>query len=472
MRHERYTCWPAVAVASLLMAASLASAAAVHSGEGARVAQWWLARELNGTWSRVPQSIRNTRLAALDQPQVQAIWKDGQMFRCGNLPAADVEAAAHVVVFPHGGYVVVSGDDRMPPVLAFDGTRPFVWEGDGGAIARVLLGRMLTSWRAAIAGGKGVAVPLATNPAWTTLRTKLVALADPRTIPAGDDGGPQPLTINIQLATASWSQGGFYNDTLQTHVGNNNGVPVACTATAMAILMRYFEWPATGIGSEGYWDVCNGLNYYHSVALGATYDWGSMPVGSLTSVNADVADLMYHCGVMVGMDYEVGGSGAWPSATVMNGNFRYRGTWDITSGHEAHIIACIKARVPVVLSSHTHTMVCDGYRDTSAPAYYHINAGHDGGSDGWYSLTTLPATDTTIDASYPYSTPNNFAYADVGHSGSENGDLDSPYNTVGEGVSGVTSGGHLWLKGGTYTGAITIDKAMTLRAYDGNAVLQ
>jgi len=36
-------------------------------------------------------------------------------------------------------------------------------------------------------------------------------------------------------------------------------------------------------------------------------------MAKLTEHNSNVANLMYHCGVAVSMNYEVGRSGAWPS---------------------------------------------------------------------------------------------------------------------------------------------------------------
>lgn len=66
-------------------------------------------------------------------------------------------------------------------------------------------------------------------------------------------------------------------------------------------------------------------------------------------------------------------------------------------------------------------------------------------------------------------------YVDVSWTGYEDGTVQFPYNTVSEGVSAVRIGGQLWIKGGTYTGTgnvpITISKAMTIRSYEGTAIL-
>jgi peptidase C10-like protein len=218
-----------------------------------------------------------------------------------------------------------------------------------------------------------------------------------------------------------------------------------------------------------------GINYNHSVNFGAhSYNWTAMPTSDLVANNADVADLMYDCGVSVNMDYDPNGSGAWPSANVFRNNFRYRGTTEISSGtasdHTAAMAYSIRCGLPTVMCSSTHCVVACGYRDSVAP-YFYLNGGHGHSDDGWYDLDQLGWDDKTIDRSYPYSSPNHYAYVDSGYNGSENGDLQTPYTTVAGGQAGVTTGGLLLLKGGHYVGpgngAITLNKAMTLTNYLG-----
>jgi hypothetical protein len=458
----------------LVAAAQPAWARKVDRAEAVMVAGWWLEQEITGYWSRIHEDRRGGLLDQLAYPSTRTIWLEGEKIEYGELPAGK-DALALVVEFPEGGYVVVTGDDRMEPVLAFDATKPFVWQGDRGAITRVLLSRMLTSWNKVASGRLAQPMSRAGNSEdkWRMLRSMVAGTAVPRE--TGEDySGPVPMAFDETLETASWSQGGYYNDTLQTHVGNNNSVPVGCTATMMGMFMRYFAWPSYPTGSNSYYDVCNGTNYLHSVNVNHYHSWASMPITSLTSANSHVADLLYETGVMTGMDYEVGASGAWLDTSVMVNNYRYRGIETRTSSHETPIAVCIQAEVPVMLSSSSHSMLCDGYRDTTTP-YFHINAGHDGGGDGWYSLTTLPASDQTIDRSYPYTTPNNWAYVQSGYSGTENGDLNTPYNTVSEGSAGVSTSGQLWLKAGTYSGTGNIgtyEKAMIIKSHGGSAYVQ
>ena len=179
--------------------------------------------------------------------------------------------------------------------------------------------------------------------------------------------------------------------------------------------------------------------------------------------------------VAVEMDYEEGGSGAWPEASAMNNFFGYTGSIDKWNSHDAAMIESIRAGLPVITSSSSHTVVADGYRDTQYP-YIHVNCGWNAGSNGWYDLSTnFPGGDPSIDYSMPYNQPSYFTYVDNSHSGTENGKLQTPYNTIDEGVTNVTSGGELWIRAGTYTGTShtgVIDKAMEIKPYQGTVIIE
>jgi hypothetical protein len=281
-------------------------------------------------------------------------------------------------------------------------------------------------------------------------------------------------SIHVLHDTALWNQMWPYNELVVAHNGDIAGIPTGCTATAMAIKFRFHSWPHVGNSSHSYSDSEGGVQYPHTVDYWATtYSWQSMPTNDLTTANDDVAELMYHCGVAVDMDYEVGGSGAWPSASATNTYFRYRGTESHGSSHDNRIIASVRAGLPVVCSSSAHTVLIDGYRDSPYP-YFHVNCGWGGSNNGWYDLGSgFPGSDGSIDRSYPYSAPSNFTFVDGSWSGSENGNLQTPFNTVGEGAANTASGGHLRVRAGSYNeGPLTIADPMTISTYEGTAVIE
>lgn len=319
-------------------------------------------------------------------------------------------------------------------------------------------------------------MPAQTHKNWLLLRGKLAAN---RNVVTYDNIG---RAIYILWNTAEWEQRNYCNDTCEAHNGGNN-VPTGCVATAMAIKMRFHSWPSTGTGLHSYSDT-GSIAFDHSVNYSAqTYDWASMPDTSVTSANSGVARIMYHSGVAVDMDYELAGSGAYTSLVdeAINSYFRYRGTISIVdtfpSSHEPAMLTCITGRLPVQIGGEGHSVLVDGYRDDIGNQW-HMNLGWNGYMNGWYRLDSLP-WDTTghgvISVSIPYGQPTSWIYVDINWTGTENGRIQYPYNTLSEGYSAVPTNGRIMIKTGTYTGTsnvpITFGKAIAIGAYAGNVVI-
>jgi len=455
---------------ALLLSAVLASdapAAPVGEQEAVAAADFWFRAEVAAAHTKLAEADKIAAVKQMAARRVQYIVDQDIL--------ADVapkgQVWAYLVSYQPAGFVVVSADDRIEPIIAFSAINNFVWDVPFETAGKVLVGRTLNSRLNNIQRQAADGAVVAVHPLWDDLRA--VLNGDSRETSAYREIQDTDL---ILLDTAVWGQGGAYNDLV---VANNGGteVPTGCTATAMAILMRYFMWPWTGVGSESYTDNEGTVQYSHSANFGATYyNYNNMPTGNITSANNDVATLMYHCGVAVHMDYEPPGSGAWLTLSAMHDHFRFHGMVDRRSDHEAPMIESVKAQVPVILSTSKHTVVCDGHRTSPSP-YFHINAGWGGGSTGWYSMSTLPGSDGTVDRSYPYSTPNTYIYVDISNTGTENGTLRYPWDTVNEGVSDVPSGGQLWIKGGYYSGAtpgapVNTNKAMLIQAYEGTVTIR
>lgn len=441
--------------------------AAVDEAEAIAVADLWYAMELNSSQMKMDATAREVKLDHIASRQVLYLVEGGDLLET---TPVDETVLAYVVTYDPSGFVVVTADDRILPIVAFDATTTFRWDRPERNFLRHFLQKNIPArWqhmRSAIMGASA----FGTHSMWGYLRSKRAA-AEPLDTVSRKEEVPMET---LQWETANWDQGWPYNTTVVAHNGDTS-VPTGCTATAMAIKMRFHSWPNTGNGSNSYTDSWGSVQYSHSVNLGSqTYNWSAMPTTNLTSANQDVADLMYHCGVSTEMDYEVGGSGAWLNETNLDTHFRYRGTIDLRSGHETPMSDSILAGLPVILSSSTHTVVADGYRDDLSP-YFHINAGWGGSSNGWYNLDQVPGTDKTVDRSYPYSSPNNYTFVDNTWSGTENGNLQNPYNTVSEGYTATPTNGQLYIRSGSYSGAgnvpMTFDKAMTVHPYRGSVTI-
>jgi hypothetical protein len=297
------------------------------------------------------------------------------------------------------GFVMVSGDDCATPILGYSSTS----NGIGGELpanVRSWLGYYDGTIGAAVQNGAVATAEIAEE--WSTLRS-------------GNLPEPKSLTTVSPLISTTWDQGAPYNN-LCPGTGTNKAY-VGCVATAMAQLMKYYNWPTTGTGSHSYY--CNDGTYDYgtlSANFGATtYDWANMlnsypypNSGTATQQNA-VATLMYHCGVAINMVYTPEGSGAWtigtsypyyPSAeTALKEHFNYSSSlYGALMSNYSNVqwISMLKNDLdqqhPVIYAGNDqngeggHCFVCDGYDNTNN---FHFNWGWSGWYDGYFTLTSL-----------------------------------------------------------------------------------
>lgn len=437
-------------------------AAAVDVSEAVALAEVWLQREWDLYGGSQTGSRAAERAFRSESYNVYYLAEGGDLL--AEAPLAG-PILAYIVTYANGGYVAMTTDDCLEPLLAFDTEATFRWDEPN----RNFLRHMLTlqsgnHWRfleRELAAGR-----------WPTVHSNWTYLRDLAATPGMPGGAEDERAIYVFWNTPSWDQGWPYNVDVVAHNGNTPNIPTGCTATATAIVTRFHRWPHTGNSSHSYTDTWGSIQYEHSANYGkTTYDWGSMPMGNVTALNPDVSQLMYQCGVAVDMDYEIGESGAWPSAAAMNNYFKYRTTTEQSSSHDAAVIASVRGGLPTILSTSAHTVVACGYRDSPFP-YYRINAGWNGASDGWYNLNNLPGGDPTIDRSYPYCAPRDYVYVAAGSSVSGNGEITNPYDTITQGYAEVPGDGVLWLKTGSHSGQHTFTKPLLIRSYNGDAVIK
>ena len=212
------------------------------------------------------------------------------------------------------------------------------------------------------------------------------------------------------LIQTKWNQAPYYNALCPYNSLMGQRTVTGCVATALAQVMKYWEWPLTGNGYHSYY-----CSYYgtQSATFGAaTYDWLNMPnelsdTSSFNQIYA-VAQLIYHCGVSVDMDYGISlydpilnkiriadGSGAitakvpdavktyfkYSDATEMISKNDYTdNNWTIALKNQLDILH------PMVYAGGGHAFVCDGYDSQN---YFHFNWGWGGFCDGWYPISAL-----------------------------------------------------------------------------------
>ena len=283
--------------------------------------------------------------------------------------------------FTAGGFVMVSADDAVMPILGYSYEGVF----DPATVpsnAQAFFDSYVNEIKEIISNNLS---NVETKTEWTSVRKK--------SFPKG------VAAIVGPLCATSWDQGSPYSNLCPS------GTPTGCVATAMAQVMKKWNYPTTGTGSHTYTHATYGVQ---TANFGATtYQWANMinAYPGNSTQNAAVATLMYHCGVSVNMDYAPAGSGAFtqsvPPAFV--NYFNYQPSCEVknraTFGSDALWVILMKEELdagrPCMLSGDNagaagsgHEWVCDGYNTQTLK--FHMNWGWGGGAvNTYYNLTQL-----------------------------------------------------------------------------------
>jgi len=308
------------------------------------------------------------------------------------------ENAFYVINYKEGGFLIISADNRISPILAFSETDKFDtnltktpepvidWMESKKEQVQYIIDHNLKQ-------NKNIA--LEWNKA-TTQYNGTVQKQQPKSITGRID--PDPITCTDVYITkgplmiTKWDQwGNCFNNLIPYDCPYNPGgkAPTGCVATAMAQVMRYFQKPNT-------------------------YNWSNMPATYGTS---DTQLLMKNAGAAVGMQYSCDGSGAKNSnipAALIN-SFRYSNASYTTTYNSTIITNNIDANKPVILggfpsSGSGHSWVCDGYQrntyyDTDSQGnctgyatttlYLYMNWGWHGSDNGYYAYDNFKLSDGT-----------------------------------------------------------------------------
>ncbi len=293
--------------------------------------------------------------------------------------------AFHIIMLKPKGWVAVSGDDTVIPVIAYstesslssrDSLPPgFIeWMDNAGKQIEEAIKADINS--SAALEGK-----------WNKLQ------ADPSDY-LSDTVAEDKAPVSAQagpLLMSKWNQGPHWNAQCPMDNVTDKRTSVGCVATAMAQIMNYHKWPDRGVGSNSYTTKTRQISI--SESFNTTYGWNT---------NTDEAKISYHAGVSVNMNYTSDESGASPLAPVnaFKNNFKYysgglenRDDNTKTYWHEK-IKADIDNRRPIFYGGYKplgqqggHAFVLDGYRTSDWK--YHFNWGWGGVADGFFSLNSL-----------------------------------------------------------------------------------
>lgn len=286
-------------------------------------------------------------------------------------PSANGDAA--VYVFGNRGqqgYILLSADDAMAPVLGY---------ADRGVFEEGNMPAQMKEWLAGYARQQEYASMMG--------------------LPAYEAPHSDGRKAVEPLMKTTWNQNVPYNDMTPT-IGNSH-CPTGCVATAMAQVMKYWNYPESGVGTGM---ITNPeTNRTETMRLDEEFMWNDMLdsySGTFSGDQADaVAYLMKACGYSVQMSYTLSVSGSFSvyAAQALVENFNYNSEiryyqrdyieateWDNIVYNE------IANGRPILYGAQStsggHEFVCDGY---SGDGYYHFNWGWGGMSDGYFILDSL-----------------------------------------------------------------------------------
>lgn len=258
------------------------------------------------------------------------------------------------------GFVIVSGDDRLPDILAFSDK--------GNVDTKSLPCNMewlLTCYENMIDS----------LDVYPMMQTQVLRHAAKRP-------SIEPLI------TTTWGQGAPYNKYCPEI--NGEKCPTGCVATAMAQIINYHKWPQSQTASiDAYITESSGINM---PALEPTsFNWSNM-------TEDDIARLMLYCGQSAKMDYSLSGSGARQPCEALKTIFGYSKkaqNWLIklfeAENLEQTVYDELSGNRPVFYTGYSdskdsgHAFIVDGYKD----GMFHINWGWNGESDGYFLITGL-----------------------------------------------------------------------------------
>lgn len=276
-----------------------------------------------------------------------------------------------------GGFVIVAANDLSSPILGYSDQGNFDYETAPDGLLFMMSEHM-----------RGIETLVSQKHAASSAVLARWKNLEEHGVMHLDRGAP----VVDFLVKLKWNQDAPYN------MYAPGGCPTGCVATAMAQLMKYWEWPAQGTGEHSYYAPGYGQQYANFGET--TYDWANMlesySTGAPTPEQKEaVAVLMYHCGVSVDMAYEPDGSGAYSVdvPVAINNYFSY-------SDHATHItkggnydewIALLKSnidqRIPLYYSGQSpqggHAFICDGY---DVDDLFYFNWGWGGSSNGYFLI--------------------------------------------------------------------------------------
>ncbi|MBN2173565.1 MAG: C10 family peptidase [Bacteroidales bacterium] len=296
-----------------------------------------------------------------------------------------IENFYHVFHINQGGFVIVSADDRLNPVLGYSFENDFGFENRPPNVQW---------WFQNYVDQVKYAREKQIEPASRTAELWDYYLEDNFKIISfiKDIKAVEPLITTL------WDQGWPYNYYCpETSTGGSGGHTWAgCVATAAAQVAYYWRWPSNGQGYTSYIPPTHPEYGMQSANFGETWYRFHEMCDDPGSVNLAIAEYIYQTAVGLHMDFAPGGSApsTGDSLHYFTKFFPYQ--WierDTVPDDEwkGILINNLDNKYPLYYSGSPssgagHAFVCDGYQDEE---YFHFNLGWGGSSNGYYSIDNI-----------------------------------------------------------------------------------
>lgn len=352
------------------------------------------------------------------------------------------EPVYYVVYLKPSGFVIVSADDLVEPIIAFAGDGTY-----DPAPGNPLKSLVTKDLKTRIAAVRSTFVLLAIAPQATVSETQkkwsyLVGLEEM------SNGGFELMGIapilddNLSdlrvppLAQSKWGQSNYYDSNDQPRAcynyctpqlinnrgsfveGDVDNYPVGCVAIAVAQFLLSQRYPQEPVEPQEFTIFIEGQKTDCSLLGGdgpdGAYNWDDMVLvpddDTTDQQRRTIGALCFDAAIAVDTEFGAEGSGASLDNAVKGllETFEYdNAVWaESEGGHvtRKHFLSLfnpnLDAGIPVILGFRNsdypwygHAAICDGYGYNLEKLYHHLNMGWEGQEDCWYSLPDIAYPD-------------------------------------------------------------------------------
>jgi hypothetical protein len=313
------------------------------------------------------------------------------------------ELRAYVVTLDPQGYIVVSANLVLPPVLAYSFTHSYGEISDENILFWMIT--MDVESRLDVVAALPSDIRINRYEEWRLLMSQ-EQLCKPTMMV--QQWPPKDTTAYGGWLETSWTQGDPYNKFCPIDLPSGERSVAGCPSIAMGGILDYHQ-------TTNHVQFNDSDDYYHNYAGNNyiidddydEYDFPSFPelnghLDTLVShyqqqipvTDDDLAALIFACGVACEQVYNPAGSGTFGVHQAEDAYLRF-GFEDIEllDDNDANLYDRVQANIKTGLPCHLaivneastagHNLVIDGYRTDN---YYHLNFGWGGSYDGWYLL--------------------------------------------------------------------------------------